>query len=72
MLRALSSSTGEVLWDFNTAVNFETVNDVAANGGSLGAVGQVVEDGLLLVTSGYVGVKNGATGNVLLVFELVP
>ena len=72
MLRALSSSSGEVLWDFNTAVNFETVNDVAANGGSLGAVGQVVEDGLLLVTSGYVGVKNGATGNVLLVFELVP
>jgi len=29
-----------------------------------------VEDGLLLVTSGYVGVKNGATGNALLVFGL--
>jgi len=72
MLRALSVQTGAVLWEINTAVNYETVNDVPANGGSLGAVGQVVEDGLLLVTSGYVGVKNGATGNVLLVFELAP
>lgn len=69
MLRALSTATGETLWEFNTARQFETVNDVPANGGSLGAVGQVVEDGLVLVTSGYVGVKNGAKGNVLLVFE---
>lgn len=72
MLRALSAETGNVLWQFNTANSYETVNDVPANGGSIGAVGQVVEDGLLLVTSGYVGVKNGATGNVLLVFELAP
>lgn len=72
MLRALDTATGATLWDFDTARSFATVNDVPANGGSLGAVGQVVEDGLLLVTSGYVGVKNGATGNVLLVFEVVP
>lgn len=68
MLRALSTTDGETLWAFNTARDFETVNGVKANGGSMGAVGQVVEDGMLLVTSGYIGVKNGATGNVLLVF----
>ena len=72
MLRALSTTTGDTLWEYNTARAFETINDVPAEGGSLGAVGQVVEDGLLLVTSGYVGVKNGDTGNVLLVFELAP
>ena len=70
VLRVLSTTTGDTLWEFDTAVNFDTVNDVPANGGSLGAVGQVIEDGLVLVTSGYVGVKNGATGNVLLVFGL--
>ncbi len=72
MLRALSTTTGETLWEYDTARTFETINDVPAEGGSLGAVGQIVEDGLLLVTSGYVGVKNGDTGNVLLVFELAP
>jgi polyvinyl alcohol dehydrogenase (cytochrome) len=70
MLRALATTTGETLWQFNTAQNFDTINAVPAQGGSMGAVGQVMEDGLLLVTSGYIGVKNGATGNVLLVFEL--
>ena len=68
MLRALSIADGKTLWAFNTARDFETVNGISANGGSMGAVGQVVEDGILLVTSGYIGVKNGATGNVLLVF----
>lgn len=70
MLRALSTNTGELLWDYNTARSFDTINNTPANGGSIGAVGQVVEDGLLLVTSGYIGVKNGVQGNVLLVFEI--
>ncbi|MBT5483158.1 MAG: PQQ-binding-like beta-propeller repeat protein [Gammaproteobacteria bacterium] len=70
MLRALSTNTGELLWEDNTARPFDTINNTPANGGSMGAVGQVVEDGLLLVTSGYIGVKNGVQGNVLLVFEI--
>lgn len=70
MLRILDPASGDMLWSFNTARPFDTINGIPAEGGSLGAVGQVVEDGLLLVTSGYVGVKNGATGNVLLVFGL--
>jgi polyvinyl alcohol dehydrogenase (cytochrome) len=70
MLRALATNTGELLWDYDTARTFDTINNIPANGGSMGAVGQVVDDGLLLVTSGYIGVKNGAQGNVLLVFEI--
>jgi len=70
VLRALSPATGETLWQYNTVRQFDTVNDVPAEGGSMGAVGPVVEDGLVLVTTGYIGVKNGDTGNTLLVFEV--
>lgn len=68
VLRILSSSDGHTLWEFNTMRTFDTVNHVAANGGSMGAPGPVVAGGLLFVPSGYVGVRNGAAGNVLLVF----
>jgi hypothetical protein len=34
----------------------------------MGASGPVVVGGMLLVPSGYIGVKNGMPGNVLLVF----
>lgn len=66
--RALSSSDGHVLWQFDTAQDFITVNAVKAHGGSLGAAGATIAGGLLLVPSGYVGVQNGMPGNVLLAF----
>jgi hypothetical protein len=34
----------------------------------MGAAGPVAAGGMLLVPSGYVGVRNGAGGNVLLAF----
>jgi polyvinyl alcohol dehydrogenase (cytochrome) len=68
VLRVLSSTDGHAVWEYNTARDFETVNHVAAHGGSMGAPGPVVAGGLLIVPSGYVGVRNGAPGNVLLVF----
>ena len=68
MLRALSTETGEILWDFNTAKAFDTVNGVEAKGGSMGAAGPVVADKKLFVPSGYIGVKRGEGGNVLLMF----
>jgi polyvinyl alcohol dehydrogenase (cytochrome) len=70
MLRALDAATGKVIWEYNTARDFETVNGVPAKGGSMGAPGPIITSDALLVTSGYVGVKNGAPGNVLLVFGL--
>jgi polyvinyl alcohol dehydrogenase (cytochrome) len=68
VLRVLASSDGHTLWEYNTIQSFDTVNRVAAKGGSMGAPGPVVAGGMLFVPSGYVGVRNGAPGNVLLVF----
>jgi len=72
VLRVLSSSDGHILWEYNTVRTFDTVNHVDAKGGSMGGPGPVVAGGLLLVPSGYVGVRNGAPGNVLLVFDIEP
>jgi hypothetical protein len=47
-----------------------TVNGVAAKGGSMGAAGPVVAGGLLFVPSGYVGVRQGIPGNVLLALSV--
>ena len=72
VLRVLASSDGRTLWEFNTLRRFDTVNHVDAAGGSMGAAGPVAAGGLLFVPSGYVGVRNGAPGNVLLVFGVEP
>jgi len=68
VVRILSSRDGRVIWEYNTVRDFPTVNGVAAKGGSMGAPGPVLAGGLLFVPSGYVGVRNGVPGNVLLVF----
>jgi polyvinyl alcohol dehydrogenase (cytochrome) len=68
VVHALNSSTGAVLWEFNTQRDFQTVNGVAARGGSIGGPGPVVAGGTVFVNSGYIGVQRGAPGNVLLAF----
>jgi polyvinyl alcohol dehydrogenase (cytochrome) len=68
VVRALSTADGSVAWEFNTVRDFETVNGVAAKGGSMGAAGPVVAGKMLFVPSGYVGVRQGIPGNVLLAF----
>lgn len=68
VVRALSAADGKVIWQFDTMRDFQTVNNVAAKGGSMGAAGPVVAGGMLFVPSGYVGVRNGMAGNVLLAF----
>lgn len=70
VLRALSSTDGHVIWEYNTVHDYETVNGVGAKGGSMGAAGPVVVGGTLFTNSGYVGVKAGLPGNVLLAFSL--
>jgi polyvinyl alcohol dehydrogenase (cytochrome) len=57
-----------VIWEYDTVREFDTVNGVAATGGSMGAAGPVAAAGRLVVPSGYIGVKNGMAGNVLLAF----
>ncbi len=68
VLRALSATDGHVVWEYNTARDFETVSGVPGKGGSMGAAGPVVVGGMLFTGSGYIGVKNGMPGNVLLAF----
>lgn len=72
VLRGLSTNDGKVVWEYNTVQDFQTVNGVAAKGGSMGAPGPVVAGGFVFVPSGYVGVKNGIPGNVLLAFSVPP
>jgi polyvinyl alcohol dehydrogenase (cytochrome) len=68
VLRILSAADGSQLWNYNTVVDFTTVNGEPAKGGSMGAAGPTVAGRRLFVPSGYVGVKNGMKGNVLLMF----
>ena len=69
MLRALSTADGRLLWEYNTAREFSTVNGVAAKGGSISVSGPAIAGGMLFAGSGYIGVRNGMPGNVLLAFS---
>ncbi len=68
-ISALSAENGRVLWEFETKRDFDTVNRVAAHGGSISSGGPVVANGMLFVGSGF-GVVTGAPGNVLLAFTV--
>lgn len=69
VLRALAANDGHVVWEYNTVQDFKTVNGVVAKGGSLSVSGPTVAGGMLFAGSGYVGVRNGMPGNVLLAFS---
>jgi polyvinyl alcohol dehydrogenase (cytochrome) len=66
-MRAYSSEDGSILWDFDTAREYSTVNGVKGHGGSIDGPGAVVVGGMVYVNSGY-SRQNGTPGNVLLAF----
>jgi polyvinyl alcohol dehydrogenase (cytochrome) len=66
-MRAYATEDGEVLWDFDTAKEYSTVNGVPAKGGSLDGAGPVIVGGMIFVNSGYPR-NGGMPGNVLLAF----
>jgi polyvinyl alcohol dehydrogenase (cytochrome) len=66
-LRAYADSNGKIIWDFDTARDFDTVNKVPARGGSLDVGGPIVAGGMVFVVSGYPGF-GAMPGNVLLAF----
>lgn len=68
-VHALNAFNGNQIWQFDTAKDFQTVNGVAAHGGSIGSAGVTVANGMLFVTSGFTGFQNGVPGNVLLAFS---
>ncbi len=69
-LVAVSSADGKLLWQFNTAQEFKTVNSVAARGGAIASTGAVVVDGMVYVGSGYAVTSGATAGNVLLAFGI--
>ncbi len=68
-LHAYSTKTGAILWEVETAHDFETVDGVKANGGAMDGPGPVIVGGRLYVNSGY-GFNGGMPGNVLLAFSV--
>lgn len=67
--RAYSTTDGKILWDFETAKKFDTVNGVDAKGGSIDAGGPTIAHGMVYTNSGY-GIFGGIPGNVLLAFSV--
>jgi len=66
-LRGYAAEDGTVVWDFDTAHEFRSVNGVKANGGSIDGPGAVVVNGMVFINSGY-SRFGGMPGNVLLAF----
>ncbi|MCU1336630.1 MAG: pvaA [Bryobacterales bacterium] len=66
-LRGYSTTNGHIIWDFDTAREFKTVNGVAGHGGAIDVAGPVVAGGMLFSVSGYPA-RGGMGGNVLLAF----
>jgi polyvinyl alcohol dehydrogenase (cytochrome) len=68
-LRAYDTSSGRIVWDIDTAHEFDTVNRVPARGGSINGPGATIAGGMLFVSSGYSSL-GFMPGNVLLAFSV--
>lgn len=68
-LRGYSTANGKILWDFDTAREYKTVNGAPGRGGAIDVAGPVVAGGMLFAVSGYPS-RGGLPGNVLLAFGL--
>ncbi len=68
-LRAYFADNGKIAWDVDTKGDYQTVNGVAAKGGSIDGGGAVVVEGMVYVGSGsaFVGTM---PGNVLLAYSV--
>jgi polyvinyl alcohol dehydrogenase (cytochrome) len=68
-LRAYSTADGKIIWEYNTAQEYQTVNGVKANGGSMSNAGPTVVGGMVFANSGYSHHGAVIPGNVLLAFS---
>lgn len=67
-LMIIDSDSGDVLFEYDTVREYETVNGVPGRGGAIDAHGIAAGAGLLLINSGY-GRVGGTSGNALLAFR---
>ncbi|MDR2213779.1 MAG: PQQ-binding-like beta-propeller repeat protein [Pseudomonadales bacterium] len=65
-VRIFNGDSGELLFSYDTAREFDTVNGIPAKGGSIDNASIIAANGMVLVQSGY-GLL-GIPGNVLLAF----
>jgi polyvinyl alcohol dehydrogenase (cytochrome) len=66
-LRAYSTDNGKIIWDYDTAHEFKTVNGVAGKGGAIDVGGPIVAGGMLFAASGSAQ-RSAMPGNVLIAF----
>jgi polyvinyl alcohol dehydrogenase (cytochrome) len=70
VLKAFNKSSGEVIWEFNSQRDYQTLGGGQARGGSFGGgAGPIFSDDMMYVNSGY-GIYYHLPGNVMLAFEL--
>ena len=67
--RAYASNTGEVIWDYDTAREYDAVNGQKAHGGAIDGGGPAVAGGMVYLYSGY-SQWGGIPGNALLAFSV--
>lgn len=67
--RAYASNTGEVIWDYDTAREYDAVNGQKAHGGAIDGGGAAIAGGIVYVYSGY-SQWGGIAGNALLAFSV--
>ncbi|MDP3518454.1 MAG: PQQ-binding-like beta-propeller repeat protein [Pseudohongiella sp.] len=68
-LFAHDAATGELIWEYNTVQDYQTINGVAAKGGSIDATGPVLSGDYMIVSTGY-ATFGQMPGNAVLVFKI--
>jgi polyvinyl alcohol dehydrogenase (cytochrome) len=64
----VEKKTGKLVWSFDTARDFETLNGVKGNGASVDNASIIAANGLVIMNSGY-GLFGQGAGNVMLAFK---
>lgn len=67
-LYILDKTSGELVWKYQTARAFGTLNGVKANGAAIDNASIIAQNGTLFVNSGY-GLFGAGAGNVMLAFR---
>jgi len=68
-MRAYATEDGKIIWDYDTAKEYETADGFKGKGGAIDGPSAVVAGGMLFVNSGY-GMFGQMPGNVLLAFSV--
>jgi polyvinyl alcohol dehydrogenase (cytochrome) len=71
-LRAFDAATGKLLFQYDTARDFETLNGVPGKGGAIDNASIVAANGYVFVNSGYGLFPTQTPGNVFLAFRAKP